>query len=740
MQATVEKPPHVDPGRIVHIRTEDLLAALDFSNPHLAEVQRAVAARDYDLALERLRAHFAKRAKSRPMWDLQPWDVKRWAETADNPQEPLSAEGLVRWKVDFLDPSLHRTHAGLHYLDWLHPLLRAYAASPDERFVRAFGRIFEAWYEWEDKESAGTYSGLDAVWYSLGVWARSRFLSSALHIFGHEGGLTTKQWRDIMATIVGGARWACEEHDTFKHGNWQFACCAELLQAGALLSEFAESRAWRDTARARILDHLEIDVYADGGHYERSPGYHTMPLEELQRAAVTAEQLLDWRLSDHPRFRAMHEWLLHMSTPQGWIVPFQDSYVVRPALLFLRGHYFLGDPVYKALAQRWLSAEEIEQELKLLPRRPGASAEPREVFHAASAAEPDPSSSELATSGYAIFRQGWGDDDLFTAVNYGPFVGHELEPHSHRAVLDFAIVGWGSPLAWEAGGPASYDDPLYHSWYQSVRSHNTVAWAGLEPKQERRAAADSLVFLPQIDFFAGHHDGYPVRHQRKILFVRAEPSYWCILDDLPGAPSTAWQIHGVKPWKEVNGGLASSFGPGLLVLLVDPELVRHVERGTGPSRTGEIHSLRLHQDVSRHAVVVVPFRDDPPAASAKREGTRITVKRGGFVDQIRGDAWLRHTRAGELAAAATWSEAPLSAGGETLVECEAQLSAGVTYGAAVDAVINTSGRANLELFAPYAQEISLNKVRLPVERNGSHISVILPSAGRWCVQASPHNR
>ena len=56
----------------------------------------------------------------------------------------------------------------------------------------------------------------------------------------------------------------------------------------------------------------------------------------------------------------------------------------------------------------------------------------------------------------------------------GPHIEHELESHSHRAVLDLVLDGWGQPLLWEAGGPPSYDDPEYLTWYQSGRGHNTV--------------------------------------------------------------------------------------------------------------------------------------------------------------------------------------------------------------------------------------------------------------------------
>ena len=78
-------------------------------------------------------------------------------------------------------------------------------------------------------------------------------------------------------------------------------------------------------------------------------------------------------------------------------------------------------------------------------------------------------------------------------INHGPQIEHELESHSHRAVLDLVLDGWGEPLLWEAGGPPSYDDPGYLSWYQSGRGHNTVLVDDRELSTDRRVSVDPLI-------------------------------------------------------------------------------------------------------------------------------------------------------------------------------------------------------------------------------------------------------
>lgn len=459
----------------------------------------------------------------------------------------VGGEPPVGIEVDFLDKGQGRSKLyGFHYLRWMMPLVDAYAVDGDPVYAREWDRLFTQWYTTRD-EVVGDWPGLDVVWYSLGVWARSMHVTRALSVFADEPALSDACWTMMMKTVLGGARWAAEEHDSFRHGNWQFACCCELLHVATLFPELHEAAAWRETAKARILEHLDRDVRDDGGHHERSPGYHWMCLESVRRAAQ-----LDDELAVHPKVGLMGDWLSSLATQGGWVPHLQDSGIV------------------------WHS-----------PQKEGSHL--------------------LDASGYAIFRNA----DFHTVINYGPYVGHELEPHSHHAALDFVISGWGQPLAWEAGGPPSYDDPGYYAWYQATRGHNTLLVPGLSMTEDRRAACDRFETGEREDVFEGHHYGYGIRHDRRIVFVRDEPCHWIVTDTIDA--EAVWQIHGLAPWRPHGDGYLSG---RLFVLPLTPG---EPEYGSGPARIpdpstrtaeyGEIHSLGLRRKDGRFKIAIFPVKE-----------------------------------------------------------------------------------------------------------------------------------
>lgn len=621
----VEKPPHVHPTRMRHIPDHELLAALDPTASSLVEWRTKLL------------------RNRRPVWDIARWASGVRGSTAAL-EAIATADEVCDRQVDFTDRGHGRSRLyGFHYLGWLTPLVSAYELTGEPRYARAWDRLFGQWYDTRDNV-VGDWPGLDVIWYSLGVCGRSAVIMQALAAFADEPALSQRRWEQMLATVLGGARWAFEEHDEFRHGNWQLACCAELLHVAGVLGEFTEAAQWAQRAQDRLLEHLELDVYPDGGHYERSPGYHAMCLNALQRAAVVGEQYLDWTvLTGHPRFRAMHDWLIALADPSGWVPALQDSGIVWPAAALLRGHYLLGDPAYRDLAARWLGPRLAEESAWLPPHDPPT------------VARGSHGSGRLESSRYAVFRTGAAREDLLTVINYGPYIGHELEPHSHHAALDFVISGWGVPLAWEAGGPPSYDDPGYYDWFQAPVGHNTVVATGDEFTEDRRARLTEFLTHPEIDVFAGEHHGYRQVHRRRITFIRSDPRLWLVTDRL-AAPAT-WLLHGTAPWLPCGAGYAPAVGPGLLVLPSRPAGVR---RSSGPSRIpdpatgtaefGTVHTLALQQDDGDFDVVLVPFADTPPEVGIRTIDDAIEVTLGSTVDLIAADSWSRST-----GARVTWS-------------------------------------------------------------------------------------
>ncbi|NCB38604.1 MAG: hypothetical protein EOM80_07530 [Erysipelotrichia bacterium] len=122
----------------------------------------------------------------------------------------------------------------------------------------------------------------------------------------------------------------------------------ENLQALFVATVFLASRAANLTplllrrlefCALELLKQIELQFFADGGHFERSPMYHREMLESVESVKSACEQLLQSRCSDkileeritqlktlcEERVPKMRTWLALLTHPDGMIAQFNDS-------------------------------------------------------------------------------------------------------------------------------------------------------------------------------------------------------------------------------------------------------------------------------------------------------------------------------------------------------------------------------------------------------------------------------
>ncbi|TDD19076.1 hypothetical protein E1218_24755 [Kribbella turkmenica] len=742
-----EKPRHID-ERINRIGTDDLIKA--FGAPASVE----------DLAT--LRSFVAGRLR-RPAWPLREWaDAIRSTPAAD---AVLVEAAPLLTGVDVTGREHGRSRRyGFHYLGWLAPGVHAWLLTGDDRYLRAFERHLENWVEQRDSVT-GEWPGLDVIWYSLGTWARCRSLLPTLEVLT-ESAMSDRAWGRLVTTLVGGARWAYDEHDVFRHGNWQLVCATELLHISAVLPDLVEAESWAARARERIDEHLLLDVYADGGHYERSPGYHKMCLTALQTAAV-----IDRRFAEHPKLTAMHEWLCELASRGGWVPHLQDSHIEWPALSLLRGSYVLDNPVLARTAAQWLTPEAFNTEAVMLPAWTDLEQQQRWLNTVATAYEHQlpapPRSTVLADSGYAILR----GDDLRAVINYGPHIEHELESHSHRAVLDLVLDGWKQPLLWEAGGPPSYDDPEYLTWYQSGRGHNSVLVDDQELGTERGVSIDPLVDTGPVAVFSGRHSGNVVPQARTIAMVREAPAFVVVSDTAATDGHVfraCWQA--LNPWHQVGPlayDAAAPDGPGLLLIEAGPTGATTVETTEGVARRpleggfaeyGPLHSLVFTRAHGSFTTVLLPHEGALPATvRVTRDDGVLTIDHEAVVDRIGASSWVR-TVNGQLSWATGWRVRELSGAEELLFRSTAEVDVAVTSangelrfevtctsrcGLWVRHGLSDRGEVPAADRSPAGgsdggRRLLLAGVPVDAESEGGWSHLTLPYAGRWTIAGARH--
>ncbi|GAB3808817.1 hypothetical protein GCM10028798_35490 [Humibacter antri] len=519
--STIENAAHIDLERVRHLSDAELASALGYSPITPIGILRSDVRSSISPGLWNVQARMQRLT-----------EAERRALVAD-------AERLLD-EVDVTGSSLGRSaRYGWHYLTWMLPLARAWAATGDPRFSRRFCVLFTEWDERRD-DVTGEWESLDPIWYSLGIAGRSPIILEALELIGQH--LPDPVWSRMVKVLIGGARWSSDEHAAYRTGNWQLACLARLYQVAMALPDAVESCEWRRRALERLAEHLEDDFTEDGGHSERSTGYHAMVLGLLQTCAAIGLSSGDETLTADPRFQSLHAWLGEMTLAQGFTLPFQDTSIDWPGLAMLRGAALCADADLAGLARSWLDDRwELERSLlpealrARLPEATGSRASERESLH-------------LTGSKYVALRAPGTAGQLALTFNYGPRITHELESHSHFAALDFVLSDRSGVLLWEAGGPQSYDDPRYHDWFQSTRAHNTVVVGEQNIASAHQATLDHLDLGGEVEVIRGHHDGYTIRIGRTISFVRCDPSYMIVDDVLASDADAVLWLHAIDPW------------------------------------------------------------------------------------------------------------------------------------------------------------------------------------------------
>jgi hypothetical protein len=165
-----------------------------------------------------------------------------------------------------------------------------------------------------------------------------------------------------------------------------------------------------------------------------------------------------------------------------------------------------------------------------------------------------PTSRIFWDKGNAVFRSGWGSDDVVFLYRAGPNFNHH---HADQGA--FLLTAYGENLVSEAGWSDYYKDPHYVTYFTQAIGHSTVLVDG---NPESQSIADTPQFAalnnyPRItdavtsSFYdsvtselASVYQGRLERFTRRIVFVK--PHYFVIFDDLKvkGAPARLnWLLH-----------------------------------------------------------------------------------------------------------------------------------------------------------------------------------------------------
>jgi hypothetical protein len=409
----------------------------------------------------------------------------------------------------------HLWNYNLHYFGYSRDLAWAWRKTGDQIWPETFQDLALSWIR-------GTKPGQGDGWSPYPTSLRTVNWLYALALFGEA---LSREARDAVASSIAmQTSWLerrLEHHIQANHlqKNYYALAVAGLLYDGRVAAR------WRRKGLRGTWDALREQVLRDGGHYERSPMYHCIALQDFLELAVLSETAGEAVPADVvERLGRMVRALGVLSRPGGQLHLFNDAAEGVSA----------GRKHLEALAARVLPSWS-EAATGLL---------------------------ELPDTGYFGYHDPATRDRLI--VDAGPPGPRHQPGHAHCDMLSFELDLAGLPFAVDSGVHGYVGDP-YREYVRSTRAHNTVMVAGREQhelwgafrmgragstlKAEHAAHCGEYRFLGACSPF---HDMAAI-HRRTIHRNVGE---WCVSDRVVGASGQPLRsfLHLHPRWTLRRGG------------------------------------------------------------------------------------------------------------------------------------------------------------------------------------------
>jgi uncharacterized heparinase superfamily protein len=372
-------------------------------------------------------------------------------------QEKTFSDGGIDWASKDM-PKLWRYN--LHYFDYLFDAGRSHDAK------------FHLISDWIAKNPPGTGDGWEPYTLSLRIVNWIKF-------FLQNDAALQEEWLQSLCTQ---ALWLEKNVEYHILANHYLKNGVALFFAG-MYFEGIDADRWVKKGLRILREELAEQFLSDGGHYERSPMYHSicvidyldvLNLAQNSQTAIPAEEIAQFR----QRVTASLKFLNDICLPDNEIPLFNDSafgIAPTPSQIFEYGRRVIG---YET------------------PVRPTGLA----IY-------------EQSESGYYVCRNG---DDMII-IDCGA-IGPDYQPgHAHCDTLSYELAINGRRVIIDSG-VFDYEPSSERAYARSTRAHNTVVVDGEEQSEiwgifrvARRAKPLRAFCKKEVDgsvMFEGAHDGY----------------------------------------------------------------------------------------------------------------------------------------------------------------------------------------------------------------------------------------
>ncbi|MCD6334766.1 MAG: alginate lyase family protein [Candidatus Latescibacteria bacterium] len=421
-------------------------------------------------------------------------------------------------------------------------LLRAYHLDGNSKYLDRWFRIFSMFYH-ELRPPAQTpdvyvsVNGTDNPWSTLTVSSHLEQLLVMKQTIDENRKIPVapEDYMNMCKSIFEHQDLLVRMNYRFYNSNWQIHEMTTVLKSVLTFPEFKNSSRTAHIAWQIILDHMDRETLADGGHNERATNYAVGVINIYKHALIYARLAgLNIPESFLTGLHSMYRWVMNIAGPGLSLPPAGDS-GVRPrgamAGWLIEGALLFHDPECK-----WFIEKQTDQIQTRARQLFGDNSETElTAFASVRACRPNRTSILLKESGFGIMRASLEPESNYLMMDFG-----SNEPwHAHADFLSINVYAFGQPIITNAG-VFSYDSYRSRIWYKQTVSHNTLWVNGMSQEKSHDGELENWVTTPHFDFISASHSGYlflGVKPRRNILFVKGDPAagipeYWLVSDDL----------------------------------------------------------------------------------------------------------------------------------------------------------------------------------------------------------------
>ena len=451
----------------------------------------------------------------------------------------------------------------LHYFDYAVDMGFLYITENDDKVFDNFKYLVSNWIKNNSKIGCGTGWEPYPVSLRISNWIYSYSLFASKiendlmfkHMFLHSIAIQTEFLSKNVEFHV------CRNH-LIKNGK-------ALLMSG-LFFDGKRASSWKNSGMKILSKEADEQVLDDGGHFERSPMYHMIVLQDyIEMYILTGKNGIKFNIHSD-KLKSMLNFLAEIVHPDNQIPLLNDSAfnIAREPgeLLFIGRTLFSSLPTYNRFYKMTLYTFILTGNPGLeIMKRESQSLNLQTESQEQHLCNPVKQSTMFSNSGFCIMRN--DNRDRFMIITCKEPSPQYLPGHSHADMLSYEL-SLGIKRFIVDSGTYNYNDGANRNYFRGTSGHNTLTvnnnnqselWGTFGIARRATLKTCSLKRIDSSVIFEGaiEHALFKNRiiHQRSIYFL--DHKFWIILDTIKTdhqnpIPYTAKSFMHIHPDLKVN--------------------------------------------------------------------------------------------------------------------------------------------------------------------------------------------